>query len=244
MYNQEKINPYGEKGQKGKIVEHMFDNIARHYDFLNHYLSFSIDKHWRLYAVKRLKEYNPKTILDIATGTGDFAILAAKKIQPESITAADISEGMMNVGRKKVEQCQLGDVIEFKREDCENLSFHDNTFDAVMSAFGIRNFQELDKALLEMHRVLKDGGHLCIAELTRPRCFPIKQLFWLYSHLLLPVIGKIFSHDKEAYEYLTATIEAFPQGERMMEILAKAGFRETSFKRLTFGICTVYMATK
>lgn len=244
MYKQEQVKPYGENGEKGQLVERMFDNIAPAYDTLNHRLSWNIDKWWRHQAIANLLPHHPQSILDIATGTGDFAILAAKKLKPQRIVGADISEGMMAVGKEKVHKEQLDDVITFTKEDCLDLSFGDATFDAVIAAFGIRNFQELDKGLAEMFRVLKKGGHLCVLELTTPVSFPMRQLFKIYSHTILPIYGKMISHDKGAYSYLTASIEAFPQGEKMMEILTKAGFVETCFKRLTFGICTLYTATK
>ena len=244
MYRQEKVKPYGENGEKGQLVERMFDNIAPAYDTLNHRLSWNIDKWWRHRAIAHLQPHHPQSILDIATGTGDFAILAAEKLKPQRVVGADISEGMMAVGREKVHKHQLDKVISFAKEDCLNLSFGDAAFDAVIAAFGIRNFQDLDKGLSEMYRVLKKGGHLCVLELTTPVSFPMRQLFKVYSHTILPLYGKMISHDKGAYDYLTASIEAFPQGEKMMEILSKAGFAETCFKRLTFGICTLYTATK
>ena len=244
MYQQEKIKPYGRKGEKGQLVEEMFDHIAPTYDTLNHRLSWEIDKGWRKKAIQKLVPYCPEKILDIATGTGDFAILAAKMLHPQILIGADISEGMMQVGRKKVSIEHLKDIISFKKEDCMNLSFEDNTFDAVTAAFGIRNFQNLDQGLKEMCRVLKKGGHLSIIELTEPVSFPMHQLFRIYSHTVLPVYGKLISRDSSAYHYLTKTIEAFPQGESMMKILKKAGFSETGFQRLTFGICTLYFAKK
>lgn len=244
MYNQEKIIPYGKKEEKVKVVEEMFNNIAPNYDKLNHLMSFDIDKGWRRKAISQLMPYSHDQILDIATGTGDFAILAAKMLRPEKITAVDISEGMMNVGRLKAKEEGVSDTIDFKKEDCTNMTFADNTFDAVISAFGIRNFQDLDKGLAEMCRVLKKGGHLSIVELATPVKFPMRQLFKIYSHIVLPAYGKIVSHDKSAYEYLPATIEAFPQGEQMMDILLKAGFAKAGFKRLTCGICTMFFAEK
>ena len=244
VYKQEQIKPYEGQGDKGKLVEEMFDNIAPTYDTLNHRLSWDIDKGWRKKAIKKLAPHHPQTMLDIATGTGDFAILAAKMLHPAQLIGADISEGMMEIGRRKVEQENLQDVISFRKEDCLHLSFADETFDAVTAAFGIRNFQNLDQGLREMCRVLKKGGHLSIVELTTPVSFPMKQLFSIYSHTVLPVYGKLISKDSSAYSYLTATIEAFPQGETMMEVLRKAGFEKTEFKRLTFGICTMYFATK
>lgn len=244
MYEQEVIKPYNQEAEKANQVEQMFDNIAPTYDKLNHRLSWDIDKGWRRKAIRQLQPFAPKTLLDIATGTGDFAILAAKMLKPEKLIGADISEGMMEIGRQKVKAEGLDSIVSFEKEDCLNLSYADGTFDAVTAAFGIRNFADLDKGLKEMQRVLKPGGHLSIVELTTPVSFPMKQLFLIYSHTVLPVYGRLISKDTSAYGYLTKTIEAFPQGERMMEILKKAGFAEASFKRLTFGICTMYFATK
>lgn len=244
MYKQETIKPYGHEGEKTKQVEAMFDNIAPTYDQLNHRLSWNIDRGWRKKAIKALAPYKPQMMLDIATGTGDFAILAAQMLHPKKLIGADISEGMMAVGRQKVEQLGLADVISFEREDCLALSYADESFDAVTAAFGIRNFQNLEQGLSEMCRVLRKGGLLSIAELTTPVAFPMKQLFHVYSHTVLPLYGRLISHDKSAYSYLTATIEAFPQGELMVDILQKAGFSKASFRRLTFGICTLYFAQK
>ena len=244
MYEQEKIKPYDGDGEKGKLIAEMFDNIAPTYDTLNHRLSGNIDKGWRKKAIRQLQPFHPKKMLDIATGTGDFAILAAKELKPEHLIGADISEGMMAIGREKVKAAGLSDVISFQKEDCLNLSFPDNSFDAVTAAFGIRNFQNLDKGLAEICRVLKKGGHLSIVELTTPVKFPMKQLFRIYSNTFLLNYAKFISKDKSAYEYLNKTVEAFPQGEKMMEIFQKAGFAKSSFRRLTFGICTMYFAEK
>ena len=243
MYKQEEINPYHE-GEKAQQVERMFDNIAPTYDTLNHRLSWDIDKGWRKKAICQLAPHAPKVMLDIATGTGDFAILSAQMLRPKTLIGADISEGMMEIGRQKVKQLGLDRVVRFEKEDCLHLSYEDNTFDAVTAAFGIRNFADLDKGLCEMCRVLKPGGHLSIVELTSPVKFPMKQLFHIYSHTVLPVYGRLISKDTSAYSYLTKTIEAFPQGERMQQILQQAGFKDATFRRLTFGICTMYFATK
>ncbi len=244
MYEQEKITPYGEDSEKAAQVEQMFDDIAPTYDKLNHRLSWNIDKGWRRKAIKELAALKPQTMLDIATGTGDFAMLAAQMLKPRKLIGADISDGMMEIGRAKVKEAHLDDIITFEKQDCLDLTYPDESFDAVTAAFGIRNFQDLDKGLKEMCRVLKKGGMLSIVELTTPVSFPMKQLFWIYSHTFLPVYGKLISKDNSAYCYLTKTIEAFPQGEQMMQILKKAGFAETRFERLTFGICTLYIATK
>lgn len=243
MYEQEKINPY-RQGEKGAQVEEMFDNIAPTYDTLNHRLSWNIDKYWRRKAIDKLRPYRPKRILDVATGTGDFVIEAARALQPKELLGTDISEGMMQVGRDKVAAMGLDSVIRFQREDCLALSLADDSFDAVTAAFGIRNFQNLEQGLREMWRVLRKGGHLCVIELTTPVGFPMRQLFSIYSHTVLPLYGRLISKDTKAYSYLTQTIEAFPQGEAMEQILRRAGFVEASFQRLTFGICTLYFATK
>lgn len=243
-YKQEHIKPYGEGEAKGKQVEQMFDSIAHSYDLLNHLLSMGIDKHWRRAAINSLKPFAPRKMLDVATGTGDFAIMSAKELQPESLLGVDLSEGMMDVAREKVKKEGLEQTISFKQEDCMQLTFPDDSFDALTVAYGIRNFEDLDRGLREMRRVLKPSGRLVIIELTSPQRFPMKQLFWLYSHVLMPLVGKIVSHDSKAYTYLPATMEAFPQGEVMSEILKKAGFTDIRFKRFTFGLSTLYTAAK
>jgi demethylmenaquinone methyltransferase / 2-methoxy-6-polyprenyl-1,4-benzoquinol methylase len=243
-YAQEKIKPYGKQGEKGVLVEQMFDNIAPSYDKLNHRLSWNIDRKWRNTAIDQLVSLSPKTILDVATGTGDFAILSAMKLQPQSLVGIDISDGMMDIGRRKVKERGLEGVVSFKKEDCLNLSFSENTFDAITVAFGIRNFQDLDRGLQNMYRVLKQGGKVVIVELTTPVKFPMKQLYAVYRKTVLPLYGRLISKDTDAYNYLNKTIAAFPQGEKMQEILQKAGFCNVKFKRLTFGICTLYTAEK
>lgn len=243
MYKQESVTPYGE-GSKQEQIRRMFDKIAPSYDRLNHALSLGIDRRWRRTAVDALGIHQPQQILDIATGTGDFALLLAKRIKPQHIVGADISEGMMAVGREKVKEEGLQNVISFQYEDCMQLSFPDGSFDAVTSSYGVRNFQNLDKGLQEMQRVLRPGGHLLIVELTPPPSFPMKQLFWLYAHVVMPLLGRLISHDDSAYTYLPASMEAFPQPEQMEGILRKAGFTEVQWRRFTFGINTMYLATK
>ena len=243
MYKQESVTPYGE-GSKQEQIRRMFDKIAPSYDRLNHALSLGIDRRWRRTAVDALGKHQPQQILDIATGTGDFALLLAKRIKPQHIVGADISEGMMAVVREKVKEEGLQHVISFQYEDCMQLSFPDGSFDAVTSSYGVRNFQNLDKGLQEMQRVLRPGGHLLIVELTPPPSFPMKQLFWLYAHVVMPLFGRLISHDDSAYTYLPASMEAFPQPEQMEGILRKAGFTEVQWRRFTFGISTMYLATK
>ena len=243
MYKQESVTPYGE-GSKQEQIRRMFDKIAPSYDRLNHALSLGIDRRWRRTAVDALGIHQPQQFLDIATGTGDFALLLAKRIKPQHIIGADISEGMMAIGREKVKEEGLQNVISFQYEDCMQLSFPDGSFDAVTSSYGVRNFQNLDKGLQEMQRVLRPGGHLLIVELTPPPSFPMKQLFWLYAHVVMPLLGRLISHDDSAYTYLPASMEAFPQPEQMEGILRKAGFTEVQWRRFTFGISTMYLATK
>ncbi len=240
----ERVKPYSAEGEKREQVEAMFNNIAPTYDTLNHRLSWNIDRLWRNAAIKVLALIKPQYILDVATGTGDFAILQAENLKPQHITATDIAEGMMAIGREKVERKGLSQVITFEKEDCTSLSYPTGTFDAVTSAFGIRNFQDLEKGLSEMCRVLKPKGTLCVIELTTPVSFPMKQLFGIYSRVVLPLYGRLISKDASAYSYLNKSIAAFPQGETMVDTLLKVGFRKASFRRLTFGICTLYVAYK
>lgn len=240
-YKQEQIKPYSPEGEKGAQVEQMFDNIAPTYDFLNHFLSFGIDHHWRRAALRSLEPYAPKRMLDMATGTGDFALMAMKMLHPDSLLGADLSEGMLQVARKKAEGVEG---IAFEKHDCMQLALDDNTFDAATVAYGVRNFPDLERGLSELLRVLKPGGRLVIIELTSPRSFPMKQLFWLYSHVFMPMVGKIVSRDTKAYTYLPATMEAFPQGEIMKGILEKVGYTDVRFKRFTFGLSTLYTAAK
>ncbi|MBR5540867.1 MAG: bifunctional demethylmenaquinone methyltransferase/2-methoxy-6-polyprenyl-1,4-benzoquinol methylase UbiE, partial [Bacteroides sp.] len=230
--------------KKSVQVERMFDNIAPAYDQLNHTLSWGIDKSWRKKAINWLKPFQPQRMMDVATGTGDFAIQACHVLNPKELIGTDISEGMMNVGRQKVKDAGLEGRISFAKEDCTSLTFPDNRFDAITVAFGVRNFEDLDKGLREMHRVLDTNGKLVILELSEPDWFPMKQLYALYSKVVIPTLGKLLSKDRSAYTYLPQSIKAFPQGEVMKKIILKAGFSEAHFKRLTLGICTLYTATK
>lgn len=243
-YPQENIKPYNDSESKTAQVEKMFDNIAPAYDKLNHALSWNIDKSWRRKAIGLLKPFHPQYVMDVATGTGDFAIQACRILQPKELIGTDISEGMMNIGKEKVKQAGLEHLISFAKEDCTALSFTDCRFDAVTVAFGVRNFEDLDKGLQEISRVLIPGGLLVILELSAPERFPMKQLYALYSKIVIPTLGKLLSKDRNAYTYLPQSIKAFPQGEAMTDIIRKAGFSQVTFQRLTLGICTLYFATK
>lgn len=240
-YKQEHIKPYSAEGEKGAQVEQMFDNIAPTYDLLNHLLSLGIDRHWRRAALESLRPYAPQHMLDMATGTGDFAILAHHMLRPATLLGADLSEGMLEVARQKAAGIEG---MTFEKHDCMALALPDDTFDAATVAYGVRNFPDLERGLAELRRVLKPGGRLVIIELTSPRAFPMKQLFWIYSHVVMPLIGRLISRDGSAYTYLPATMEAFPQGEVMQQILSKVGFRDVRFKRYTFGLSTLYTAEK
>lgn len=240
----EKILPYNDTTSKGEQVETMFDSIAEKYDLLNHTLSFGIDKLWRKSGINMLKKDSPKKILDVATGTGDLAIQAYKQLHPDHILGIDISDGMMEVGRRKVAGLGLSEHISFEKQDCMNLQLEDDRFDAVMVAFGVRNFENLRQGLKEIRRVLKPGGKLMILELTTPRSFPMKQLYAFYSKIFIPSIGKLVSQSNEAYTYLPRTIEAFVQGEEMKHILLECGFSDARYKKYTLGVCTMYFATK
>ena len=243
-YAQEQITPYDHERSKSEQVEEMFNRIAHSYDRLNITLSIGIDRWWRRKAIQTLKPYRPQQLLDVATGTGDFAILAVRRLQPQKLVATDISEGMMAVGREKVRKAGLDKVISFQHEDCTALSFDDEQFDAVTVAFGIRNFDGLDRGLQEMCRVLRPGGRLVILELSTPRHFPMKQLYRFYSSTVMPLIGRLVSKDTSAYTYLPQSIKACPQGAQMAAIIRQAGFDQVTFKPLTMGICTLYVAVK
>lgn len=244
-HHQEPITPYPTAcGPKREQVETMFNHIAPTYDRLNHSLSLGIDRRWRRKAIDALKPFAPQTILDIATGTGDFAILAAQRLDPDRIIGVDISEGMMDVGREKVKAAGLDNVIFFMKDDSTALSFDNETFDAVTVAYGARNFDYLEAGLKEMCRVLIPGGHLMLVELTTPPRFPMKQLFGFYAHTVMPFIGRLVSHDDSAYTYLPQSMAAFPQAEILVPLLRHCGFSEVQYQRFTFGLSTMYLATK
>ena len=239
-----KITPYKNKEASKKAqVAKMFDNIAGSYDFLNHFLSLGIDILWRKRAVHEIGKISPKTILDIATGTGDLAV-EASVLNPTRIVGIDISEGMLEVGRKKMKTKRLDSIIEMLYGDSENLPFDDNSFDAITAGFGVRNFEDLPKGLSEMYRVMNKGGKVAILEPAEPSIFPFKQLYSLYFKIILPFVGKLVSKDNAAYNYLPESVAAFPCGQAFLNELKNAGFKHTQHIKLTFGVAALYIATK
>jgi demethylmenaquinone methyltransferase/2-methoxy-6-polyprenyl-1,4-benzoquinol methylase len=239
------IKPFNssEKSKKEE-VEIMFDRIAGGYDFMNRFLSARIDVLWRKKAISFLKKQNPRLILDMATGTADMAILACKKINPEKIIGIDLSEGMLEIGRKKVEKEGLSSKIELRKGDAETINAPDNSFDAIMVAFGVRNFENLEKGLSELRRVLKPGGNLVILEFSKPKNGIIKAIYNWYMSKLAPGLAKQFKQDKEAYSYLNKSANAFPDRELLTHLLSKQGFTDANYSSLTMGICCLYTARK
>lgn len=236
-----KVKPYNETETKKEQVRDMFDNIAHRYDFLNRFLSLGIDQGWRKKAIKILAKHNPKKILDVATGTADFAI-ATLKLQPEEVVGVDISDGMLEVGRNKLKSKGITN-IRLENGDSENLNFEDESFDAVIVAFGVRNFENLEKGLSEMNRVLKPGGLAMILEFSKPKGL-FKLLYNFYFNVILPLWGKLFSGDNAAYTYLPESVKAFPEGDDFKAIMQKVKYNKVEDKRLTFGICSIYTGTK
>ena len=239
------VKPYksSEKSKKEQVAE-MFDNISSKYDFLNHFLSFGIDHYWRRKTISILKGQSPQLILDVATGTGDLAFSAFKRLQPKKIIGLDISKGMLEVGRVKIKRKNLEGSLEFIQGDSENLPFEDNYFDAVMVSFGVRNFEDLNAGLKEIYRVLKPTGQLLVLEFSKPKKFPIKQSYYLYSNFILPFFGKLISKDKSAYTYLPESVAAFPEGDAFLNELNKVNFKNTYYKLLSGGIASIYSAKK
>jgi demethylmenaquinone methyltransferase/2-methoxy-6-polyprenyl-1,4-benzoquinol methylase len=229
---------------KKEQVALMFNRIAPQYDFLNRFLSAGIDISWRKKALGSLKSINPQDILDVATGTADVAILATKILAPKKIIGIDISEGMLELGRKKIHEAQLENTIELQLGDSEALNFADNSFDAVTVSFGVRNFQHLEKGLSEINRVLKPGGKLVILEFSRPSLPGIQQIYNLYMSIVAPGMGRLFSKNRDAYQYLNDSVQKFPEGKEFIQILSSTGFSNTSFNRLSLGICSIYIGEK
>jgi demethylmenaquinone methyltransferase/2-methoxy-6-polyprenyl-1,4-benzoquinol methylase len=239
------VTPYnnGQATKKEQVAD-MFNNISKTYDFLNHFLSLGIDIIWRKKAINELKKDQPKNILDVATGTGDFAFEALSILKPEKITGVDISAGMLEIAKQKIAKRNLGHLFEVKLGDSEKLPFADNTFDAVTVAYGVRNFENLEAGLADIFRVLKPGGKAVVLEFSKPKAFPIKQLYNFYFNYITPGIGKLFSKDSRAYSYLPESVAAFPDGKNFTNLMDKVGYKNTKVRPLAFGICSIYTGVK
>lgn len=241
----DEVVPYQESGmEKKQQVAEMFNSIAFRYDFLNRFLSAGIDVQWRKKAIRQLEQVQPQQILDVATGTGDVAIMTYHMLHPKKITGIDISDGMLELGRKKLQKLNLTESIELRTGDSEGIPFEDNSFDAVTVAFGVRNFQNLEKGLREMYRVLGPGGKLVVLEFSKPSKGAFRGLFNLYMNVITPSVGKFFAKNKNAYTYLNHSVQAFPEGQTFLNIMHEAGFTQTYLKKLTLGVCTIYCGSK
>ncbi|MDB5123148.1 MAG: ubiE 3 [Mucilaginibacter sp.] len=239
------ITPYhDQQGTKKQQVADMFNNISKTYDFLNHFLSLGIDIIWRKKAINELKNDKPKLILDVATGTGDFAFEALSILNPEKIIGVDISQGMLDIAQQKINKRNLAGRFEVKLGDSEKLPFEANEFDAVTVAYGVRNFENLESGLADIQRVLKPGGKAVVLEFSKPRAFPVKQLYTFYFNYITPAVGKLFSKDARAYTYLPESVAAFPDGKTFTALMEKAGFKNTKCRALAFGICSIYTGIK
>lgn len=239
----ERVLPYAGDEDKGTQVRRMFDSIAGRYDMLNRMLSLGMDRLWRRKMVDSLRPSSPQRILDVASGTGDLALLMCRRLQPQQIIAADLSEEMMAVGRRKATKAGYASRISFEHQDCMTLTYSDHSFDAITVAFGVRNFADLERGLSEMERVLRPDGQLRILELSTPEYFPMKQLYALYSRTIIPLVGIWFSLEKSAYRYLPASIRKMPQGREMVRLLERQGF-DVQVRTFTGGTCSLYSATK
>jgi demethylmenaquinone methyltransferase/2-methoxy-6-polyprenyl-1,4-benzoquinol methylase len=237
------VKPYNSEKSKKEEVAEMFNNISPKYDILNRSLSMGIDVGWRKKAVKKITKLKPNSILDIATGTADLAI-ALTKTGAREIIGVDISEGMLRVGKKKVAKTSFSDIISLQLADAESLPFEDNKFDVVTVAFGVRNFENPLKGLKEIYRVLKPGGTFLVLEFSKPKVFPVKQVYGFYFKNILPTAGRIVSKDSAAYTYLPASVKAFPEGQEFLNLLSEAGFKQPHAQKLTFGIASIYTSTK
>jgi demethylmenaquinone methyltransferase/2-methoxy-6-polyprenyl-1,4-benzoquinol methylase len=237
------VKPYNSDRSKKEEVAEMFNNISGRYDFLNHFLSLGIDHLWRARAVKELREINPKRILDIATGTGDFAI-ANLKLKPEEVVGIDISSGMLEVGKEKMKKKKVDHIVSLQLGDSEDLPFDDNYFDGLTVGFGVRNFENLEKGLAEMLRVIRPGGKAIILEFSKPKIFPIKQAFGFYSKYFIPFFGKRISKDEKAYAYLPESVAAFPEGKEFENVLEKLNYKNIKSIPVSGGIATIYVGTK
>ena len=240
----ENVKPYELEAEKKQQVSKMFNNISKSYDFLNHFLSLGIDKKWRKKAIAELTKDEPKKILDVATGTADLALEAYKQHHPETIIGIDISVKMLEIGRVKIEKKGLSEIIVLEEGDSEKLPFEDNSFDAVVVAFGVRNFANVENGLKEMQRVLKHNGKCVILEFSKPKIFPFKQLYNFYFKRILPGIGSLTSKDKKAYSYLYESVQAFPEGKEFEALLSNIGLKQIKCTPLTLGICSIYSGIK
>lgn len=239
------ITPYRDsEGTKKEQVADMFNNISKTYDFLNHFLSLGIDIIWRKKAINELKKDQPKLILDVATGTGDFAFEALSILKPEKIIGVDIAQGMLDIAQQKINKRNFNNRFEVKLGDSERLPFGDDVFDAVTVAYGVRNFENLELGLADIQRVLKPGGKAVVLEFSKPKVFPVKQLYTLYFNYITPGIGKLFSKDARAYTYLPESVAAFPDGKTFTALMDKVGFKDTKCRPLAFGICSIYTGVK
>jgi demethylmenaquinone methyltransferase/2-methoxy-6-polyprenyl-1,4-benzoquinol methylase len=239
------ITPYhDQQGTKKEQVADMFNNISKTYDFLNHFMSLGIDIIWRKKAINELKKDQPKLILDVATGTGDFAFEALSILKPEKIIGVDISQGMLDIAKQKIAKRNLGDRFEIKLGDSEKLPFEADEFDAVTVAYGVRNFENLEQGLADINRVLKVGGKAVVLEFSKPKVFPVKQLYKFYFNYITPGIGKLFSKDSRAYSYLPESVAAFPDGKDFIALMDRVGFKDTKCRPLAFGICSIYTGVK
>ena len=239
------VTPYRDsKATKKEQVAEMFNNISGTYDFLNHFLSLGIDVIWRKMAIRELEKEKPRYILDVATGTGDFAFEAIRILKPEKIVGVDISQGMLSIAKEKIIKKNLQNTFEVSLGDSEKLLFDNDSFDAVIVAYGVRNFEDLEKGLSDMLRVLKPRGKVVILEFSKPRVFPVKQGYNFYFKYITPAIGKLFSKDASAYTYLPESVAAFPDGKDFTELLSKVGFQNTKWRPLAFGICSIYTGSK
>jgi demethylmenaquinone methyltransferase/2-methoxy-6-polyprenyl-1,4-benzoquinol methylase len=239
------VTPYqNTQVTKKEQVADMFNNISKTYDFLNHFMSLGIDIIWRKIAINELKASKPKRILDVATGTGDFAFEALSILKPEKIVGVDISAGMLEVAKQKIDKRKLSDKFEVRLGDSEKLPFNDNEFEAITVAYGVRNFENLETGLADMLRVLKPGGKVVVLEFSKPRVFPVKQLYNFYFHYITPGIGKLFSKDARAYSYLPESVAAFPDGKDFVALMNKVGYKQTKNRPLAFGICSIYTGVK
>jgi demethylmenaquinone methyltransferase/2-methoxy-6-polyprenyl-1,4-benzoquinol methylase len=244
QFPHDNIKPFTEEGNKKQQVGRMFDEIAPRYDFMNRFLSAGIDISWRIKAIRQFKKDKPQHMLDIATGTADMAIRAAKMLQPQTITGIDISEKMLSIGREKIAKENLTTKIELHSGDSENIQFGANSFDGAMVAFGVRNFQNLEKGLKEILRVMRPGGLLVVLEFSKPRIPGVRNLYNLYMGVIAPEIARLFRQNKKAYQYLNDSAKAFPDRSKFVSVLDNAGFIETSFRPLSLGICCIYLGRK